>query len=143
MKLKFRLSIIVTAIMIVVVGGLSTLILTQASSTITELSVGSVERLASQRAAYWQGREEGYLRVAKVAPAFLGGYEQTEAERRRNRFDQFLEDVIESEPNIVHTTGFPPRWRLSTGRTAGTSPLPTRKYLSMTPKRPLKIWGIW
>jgi methyl-accepting chemotaxis protein len=101
MKLKFRLSIIVTAIMVVVVGGLSTLLLTQASSAITALSVGSVERLASQRASYWQGREEGYLRVAKVAAAFVGGYEKTETERRRTRYIQFLEDVIESEPNIV------------------------------------------
>jgi methyl-accepting chemotaxis protein len=87
MKLKFRLSIIVIVILVVVVAGLSTLILTQASSTITELSVGSVERLASQQAAYWQGREEGDLRVAKTAASYFGGYEQIEPELRRRQFD--------------------------------------------------------
>jgi methyl-accepting chemotaxis protein len=101
MKLKFRLSIIVTAIMVAVVAGLSILILTQASSTITELSVNSIERLASRQAVYWQGREEGYLRVAKTAASYFGGYEQIEPELRRRQFDQFLEEVITAEPNLV------------------------------------------
>jgi methyl-accepting chemotaxis protein len=101
MKLKFRLSIIVIAILLVVVGGLSTLILLQASSIITELSVESIERLASQQASFWKGREEGYLRVAHVAAGFLAAYERTEPERRRVRFDQFLEATLRSEPNIV------------------------------------------
>jgi methyl-accepting chemotaxis protein len=101
MKLKFRLSLIVIAILVVVVGGLTSLILLQASSTITSLSLESIERLASQQATYWQGREEGYLRVAHVAAGFLAAYEQTDSERRRARFDQFLEATLRSEPNIV------------------------------------------
>jgi methyl-accepting chemotaxis protein len=101
MKLKFRLSLIVIAILLVVVGGLSTLILLQASSTITSLSIKSIERLASQQASYWQGREEGYLRVAHVTAGFLAAYEQTEPERRRVSFDLFLEATLMSEPNIV------------------------------------------
>jgi methyl-accepting chemotaxis protein len=60
-----------------------------------------MERLAAQQASYWQGREEGYLRVADVAAGFLGAYEQTDPERRRARFDQFLEATLRSEPNIV------------------------------------------
>jgi hypothetical protein len=51
MKLKFKLSLIVIAILVAVVGGLSALILTQASSIITELSIKSTERLAAHRAA--------------------------------------------------------------------------------------------
>jgi methyl-accepting chemotaxis protein len=101
MKLRIKLCVIILAILVAVVGGLSFLILTQASSTISTLSVESIERLAGSQAAYWQGREEGYLRVASVASGFLGAYEQTEPERRRARFDQFLEATLISEPNIV------------------------------------------
>jgi methyl-accepting chemotaxis protein len=101
MKLRIKLCVIILAILVAVVSGLSVLILTQASSTISTLSLESIDRLASSQAAYWQGREEGYLRVAHVAAGFLGAYEQTEPERRRARFDQFLEATLTSEPNIV------------------------------------------
>ncbi|MDR1909278.1 MAG: methyl-accepting chemotaxis protein [Spirochaetaceae bacterium] len=101
MKLKFRLSIIVISIVIAVVGGLSVLILSQASSIIMNAAVESVERLAHQQASYWQGREEGYLRVAMVTAGFMNAYEGTEPERRRQRFDQFMEATLEAEPNLV------------------------------------------
>jgi methyl-accepting chemotaxis protein len=100
-KLRIKLCLIISVILIAVVGGLSTLILTQASSAISVLSLESIDRLAASQAAYWQGREEGYLRVALVAAGFFGTYEQTEPERRRARFDQFLEATLISEPNIV------------------------------------------
>ncbi|GHV67390.1 hypothetical protein AGMMS49928_04240 [Spirochaetia bacterium] len=101
MKLKFRLSIIVIGILVVVVGGLSVLILSQASATIMEQSVESLDRLAGQQANYWQGREEGYLRVAKIAAIFMGDYEPINAAERRPRFDHFLETTLKGEPNIV------------------------------------------
>jgi methyl-accepting chemotaxis protein len=100
-KLRIKLCLIISIILITVVGGLSVLILTQASSTISNLSLESIDRLAASQAAYWQGREEGYLRVAHVAAGFLGAYEQTEPDRRRDRFDQFLEATLVSEQNIV------------------------------------------
>jgi methyl-accepting chemotaxis protein len=100
MKIKFKLSIIVISIMVVVVGGLSTLILIQARSAITNLTFESITRLASQQASYWQGREEGYLKVATLSAGFFGAYEQTEAERRRTRFNQFLQATLEAEPNL-------------------------------------------
>ncbi|MDR2071863.1 MAG: methyl-accepting chemotaxis protein [Spirochaetaceae bacterium] len=101
MKLRAKLCIIIVVILLAVVGGLSTLILTQASSTILGFAVESISRLAQSQAAYWQGREEGYLRVAHVAAGFLGAYEQTDPERRRARFDQFLEATLISEPNLA------------------------------------------
>jgi methyl-accepting chemotaxis protein len=101
MKLKFRLSIIVIAVMVAVVGGLSILILTQASSVILSLSRESAQRLASQQASYWEGREEGYLRIATVAASFMGAFEGTEPERRRQRFSQFMEAAINADPGLV------------------------------------------
>ncbi|MDR0376355.1 MAG: methyl-accepting chemotaxis protein [Spirochaetaceae bacterium] len=101
MKLKFKLSIIVIAILLVVVGGLSALMLIQASSVITDLTVESITRLASQQASYWEGREENYITIATVAASFLGDYEQAEAERRRMRFNQFLQATLEGYPTLV------------------------------------------
>ncbi|MDR2070662.1 MAG: methyl-accepting chemotaxis protein [Treponema sp.] len=127
MKLKFKLSIIVIVILVVVVGGLSTLILNQASSTILDLSRESAERLASQQAAYWKGREENYLKVATVAAGFMGAYEGTEPERRRQRFNQFMAAALNTEPNLVSIfavfkpnvlDGLDSQYRGTTGSTA-------------------------
>jgi methyl-accepting chemotaxis protein len=101
MKLKFRLSLDVSAILIVVVGGLAILMLTQASSIIREQSLESVDRLAEQQAAFWDGRLEGYLRVAKVSASFLGNLESVDANVRRLSADHFLETTLQGEPNVV------------------------------------------
>ncbi|MDR1253186.1 MAG: methyl-accepting chemotaxis protein [Treponema sp.] len=101
MKLKFRLSLIVITILVLVVGGLASLILLQASSTISDLSVKSIERLASQQASYWQGWEESHLKIAEVAAGFLSSYERVEPELRRNRFFHFLESIITTEEDVV------------------------------------------
>ncbi|MDR2785833.1 MAG: methyl-accepting chemotaxis protein, partial [Treponema sp.] len=101
MKLRLKLSIIVIAILVVVVGGLSTLILTQASSTILSLSRESAKRLASQQASYWEGREENYLKIATITAGFMGAYEGTEPERRRQRFNQFMMATLKTEPRLV------------------------------------------
>ncbi|MDR0377239.1 MAG: HAMP domain-containing protein, partial [Spirochaetaceae bacterium] len=100
MKLKFKLSAIVVAIMVTVVGGLTALILAQASSVIRRVSLESAQRLASQQATYWEGREEGYLRVATVTAGYMSDYEGTEPERRRRRFDQFLMATLTTESNL-------------------------------------------
>ncbi|GHV94487.1 methyl-accepting chemotaxis protein [Spirochaetia bacterium] len=101
MKLKFRLSIIVIAILVVVVGGISTLILSRARVTILAQSAESLDFLAGQTANYWQGREEGYLRVTQVVANFMGDYENAPVDERRERYDQFLEATLNGEPNIV------------------------------------------
>jgi methyl-accepting chemotaxis protein len=101
MKLKVRLSIIVIVIMLVVVGGLSVLLLTQASSAITNVTIESVTRLAAQQAAVWKGREEGYLKIATTTAGFMGAFEQTEANRRRKQFDDFLQATLTAEPQLV------------------------------------------
>ncbi|MDR1105632.1 MAG: methyl-accepting chemotaxis protein [Treponema sp.] len=101
MKLRVKLSIIVIAILVVVVAAISVILLFQASNLALELSRESTDRLAEQQASFWQGREEGYLRVAQVAAGYMAGYRSIEPEERRARFSQFLESVLVSEPNIV------------------------------------------
>jgi methyl-accepting chemotaxis protein len=101
MKLKIRLSIIVIAILVVVVATVSVVLLMQATSMALALSLESTDRLAEQQASYWEGREEGYIRVAHVSAGFLGAFEQADPDRRRERFDQYLEATLIAEPNLV------------------------------------------
>ncbi|MHC6202640.1 methyl-accepting chemotaxis protein [Breznakiellaceae bacterium SP9] len=101
MKIKIRMSLIVIAILAAVVGGISILILSQAQAAILAQGEESLNRLAGQVAGYWQGREEGYLRVAKVMASFFSNYENVQASERRERYNQFLEATLSGEPNIA------------------------------------------
>ncbi|MDR0602017.1 MAG: methyl-accepting chemotaxis protein, partial [Treponema sp.] len=101
MKLRIKLSIIVIAILVAVVAAISVILLLQASNIALNLSKESTDRLARQQASFWQGREEGYLRVVYVTSSFMEAYRSTDPERRRARFNQFLESVLIAEPNIL------------------------------------------
>ncbi|MDR3193137.1 MAG: methyl-accepting chemotaxis protein [Treponema sp.] len=101
MKIRLRLSIIVTGILIGVVAGVSVVLLFRASNMALNLALQSSSRLAEQQATYIQGREEGYVRVAHITAGFMAAFEGTEPERRRTRFNQFLEATLNSEPNLV------------------------------------------
>jgi methyl-accepting chemotaxis protein len=101
MKIKFRLSIIVIAILLVVVAGISIPLLTISSAMATKLAKASTTRLASQQATYWKGREEGYLRVMETIASFMGEYRNVPAEERRTRFNNILEWAIEGERNMA------------------------------------------
>ena len=86
MKIKFRLSLIVIAIVVVVSGGLAIILLRQASETSKALSIRGIEFMSSQRAAYWEGREDSNMRVLRTLANIMGDYDQVPAaERRRSR----------------------------------------------------------
>jgi methyl-accepting chemotaxis protein len=61
----------------------------------------SQERLAAQEAAFIQKRYEGYLRVVDTLSDMMSDYDLTEAGQQRNRFDQLLHSVLESEEQII------------------------------------------
>jgi uncharacterized Tic20 family protein len=60
MKLKFKLSIMVIAIMAVVVAGISVLLLSRASESAITLSVQKLHFMAKEQSVYWTGREEPF-----------------------------------------------------------------------------------
>jgi methyl-accepting chemotaxis protein len=101
MKIKFRLSLLVIAIMAVVVTGIAALLLRKASGISVDLTERSLEFLASQRAEYWKGREDGYIRALHTLASVMGGYESIPAEDRRKQYDDMLKSTLEAEPNIV------------------------------------------
>ncbi|HCC37302.1 MAG TPA: methyl-accepting chemotaxis protein, partial [Treponema sp.] len=101
MKIKFKLSILMIAILVVIVAGISFMLLQQASSISLELSRESIAYQASQQAEYWKGREDGYVRVLRTLANVMADYEDIEPELRRNRFDSLLQGTLEGEPLIV------------------------------------------
>ncbi|WP_461256521.1 methyl-accepting chemotaxis protein [Treponema sp. R80B11-R83G3] len=100
MKIKIKLSILMIAIVAVIVTGVSVVLLQQASSTSITLSKRSIDNLAAQRAAYWQGREDGLYRVLRTLANQMGKYEDIPAAERRDRFDDMIKSIVEAEATM-------------------------------------------
>ena len=102
MKIKFKLSIMMIAIMVVVVAGVSVLLLRRSSAMSIEQGRQSIYYLARERAEYWKGREDGYLRVLQTLANVMEDYENLPAETRRDRFDDMLLATIKTETNMIN-----------------------------------------
>jgi methyl-accepting chemotaxis protein len=101
MKLKYRLLIIVIAILLVTGVALSVILVSVASSTQMATALESQERLAAEQARIIQMRYETYLRIAHTLADAMADYDETEAGRQRNRFDQFVRSVVLSNEWVV------------------------------------------
>jgi methyl-accepting chemotaxis protein len=101
MKLKYRLLIIVTAILVVAGTALSVILVSMASSTQMATALESQERLAAEQARVIQMRYETYLRIANTLANAMADYDGTEPGRQRNRFDQFMRSVVMSNDQVV------------------------------------------
>ena len=101
MKIRYKLSILVIAIMIVVVAGISILLLYRASNISRELSLESIYNLAKGEVRYWEGREDGRLKVLHTLANLMADYEGNPAEIRRDNFDNVLFSAIKGEPDLL------------------------------------------
>ncbi|MDR2900271.1 MAG: methyl-accepting chemotaxis protein, partial [Treponema sp.] len=101
MKIKFKLSIIIIGIMVVVIAALSAIFIQQASKVALELNKTGTKNLAEAQAEYWKGREDGYMRVLRTVANVMADYEAVEPELRRNRYDTLLRGVLRGEPMIM------------------------------------------
>ncbi|MDR0314177.1 MAG: methyl-accepting chemotaxis protein, partial [Treponema sp.] len=101
MKLKFKLSIMVIGIMVVVVTGISILLLTRASNSALDLSVKNLRSMAKEQSTYWTGREEPFIRVLRNLATIMGDYEDISPGTRRDRFDNLLQETMASETSVV------------------------------------------
>ncbi|MDR1900302.1 MAG: HAMP domain-containing protein, partial [Treponema sp.] len=101
MKLKYRLSVIVIAILVTVVTAISIILLRRSSSMQMATARRSQERLAAEQARIIQIRYEGYLRVARTMANMMADFDSAEAGRQRNRFDKLMESVLTSEERVV------------------------------------------
>ncbi|MCL2127749.1 MAG: methyl-accepting chemotaxis protein [Treponema sp.] len=101
MKLKIKLGIIVIGIMTFVVAGISMLLLNQASDSSRKLSIGSILNLAKGEVKYWEGREEGRLKVLRTLANLMADFEGNPAVVRRDNFDNVLLSTMKGEPDLL------------------------------------------
>ncbi|WP_461255182.1 methyl-accepting chemotaxis protein [Treponema sp. R80B11-R83G3] len=100
MKIKIKLSLIMIAIVAVIITVVAVLLLQQASSTSITLSKRGIDNLASQRAAYWQGREDGLYRVIRTLANIMSDYEGDPVAQRRDMYDSMMKSVTAAETTI-------------------------------------------
>jgi methyl-accepting chemotaxis protein len=101
MKLKYRLSLIVIAILVAVVGAISIILLNRASSMQMATALESQERLAAEQARIIEARYESYFTLATTLADTLSDYDTTDPGRQRNRYDQIIKSVVSSEDRVV------------------------------------------
>jgi len=101
MKLKFRLSIIVIAIMAVVVTVIAVVLLNTSSSTAIGLNVQLISEIGEARKEYWSGRENERLQLLRTIADTMSGYESIPAADRRDQFETIMEDVLDRNTNFI------------------------------------------
>jgi len=98
MKLKFKLSLMVIAIVAVIVTGIAMLLLREASNISLELSLNNLKHMLEREVNYWKGREEGHILALNTLSAIMEDFESLPAETRRDQFDSMLKGaLIENE----------------------------------------------
>jgi len=101
MRLKFRLSIIVIAIVVAVAGGVAIVLLQQASGISMNLSVRGLGYVGDEQSSYWKGREDRYFEVIRTLASIMSQYESVPLEQRRDRYDDIMLAALNSQPNIL------------------------------------------
>jgi methyl-accepting chemotaxis protein len=101
MKLKFRLSLIVIAIVVFIAGGIAVVQLRRASSMAKNLSMEKLDYLVSMRAQYWSGRFDTYFEMLNTASDVFSYYENIAPEARRPQFGETLRSVFRSQPDFL------------------------------------------
>jgi len=98
MKLKIKLSFMVITIVAIIVAGIATLLLREASNISLELSLANLERTLEREVNYWKGREDGHLLALNTLSAIMEDFESLPPETRRDQFDSLLKGaLIENE----------------------------------------------
>jgi len=101
MSIKFKLSVMMIAIVAIVVGGIAMILLKQASALSVRSNVRGMEALAREQAVYWKSREDTVLNKLDGIADIMGGFETVRAADRRDTFDNILLTVLNNNPDFV------------------------------------------
>ena len=101
MKLKFRLSILVIAILAVVVVGVAVVLLNNASGLAVGLNTQIIDNLGNTQAAYWAGREDTRMAVLRTIANVFADFEETPPAERRDKFDDVIKAALAHDPNFI------------------------------------------
>jgi len=101
MKIKYKLSIMMIAIVLVVAGSIAIIELAQASSITMNLSRQKTMYLARQCAQYWDGRIGNYIEVLQTLSYVMNFYESIDSNTRRQTYEETLQSVFEDMTDFV------------------------------------------
>jgi methyl-accepting chemotaxis protein len=101
MKLKYRLSLITTMILVVGIAAVSGFLLNRALSLGMALTLKGEERLAGEQAMVVKSHYEEYLRIVQTIADMMSDYDQINQGRQRVLFTRFLYAVVETNKDIV------------------------------------------
>jgi methyl-accepting chemotaxis protein len=102
MKVKFKLSIMMIVIVMIVAGGLTVLQLREATDISMDLSVRGLKYLAQEQAKSWQGRENGYISQLTGIADIMGEFEKIRPEERQDLYDNMLLATLNNNPRFTH-----------------------------------------
>ena len=94
MKLKFKLSLMVIAIVAFIVTGIAALLLNEATNISLELSMNNLEHMLEREVNYWKGHEDGHILALNTLAAIMEDFESLPAETRRDQFDSMLKGAL-------------------------------------------------
>jgi methyl-accepting chemotaxis protein len=100
MNIKFKLSVIMIAIVVIVVGSIAVILLKQASAVSVSSNVRGLEALTREQAINWKSREDTVLNKLNGIADIMGGFETVRAADRRDTFDNMLLTVLKNNPFV-------------------------------------------
>jgi len=101
MKIKFKLSIMMVAIVLVVAGGIAVIELVQASNIALRLSRQKNMYMARQYAKEWDGKIDGYIKVLQSLSNVMNFYENLAPAGRRQEYENTIRSVFEDIPDFI------------------------------------------
>jgi methyl-accepting chemotaxis protein len=96
-----RLTLITSLLLVAAVAGVSVILLVRARALQTSEAFSGLEELTGRYSIMMQNRYENYLSVAKTLAEIMNSYETVPAAERRNRYDNTILAIMESNPNFV------------------------------------------
>ncbi|MDR1251717.1 MAG: methyl-accepting chemotaxis protein [Treponema sp.] len=100
MKLRFRLTLITTVLLVVAVAGVSIILLMSARDLQTSAAFSNLEELTGRYSVMMQNRYENYLSAAKTLADIMTFFEEVPAEARRTYYDNTILSIMEANPNF-------------------------------------------
>ncbi|MDR0399673.1 MAG: methyl-accepting chemotaxis protein [Treponema sp.] len=101
MKLKFRLTLITSVLLVATVAGVSIILLERARSMQTSAALSNLKELTGRYSVMMQNRYENYLSAAKTLADIMRFYDDVPREDRRIRYNDTIESIMEANPTFM------------------------------------------
>ncbi|GHU07896.1 methyl-accepting chemotaxis protein [Spirochaetia bacterium] len=101
MKLKFRLSLIVSAILAVVVATVSVILLTSATRLQEEAVFQNMENLTGKYSMQLQVTYAQFMQTIQTLSEIMNSFETIPPDERRGRYDNMIESLLGTSPNYT------------------------------------------